>query len=313
MDEPLDTAELMREVAAEARALRESGRLGGLEQELDALFESLAPQDRGTGDFDSVLEELDRTSFIDAQAPVASDIRAGAAVKKTIRRLTAWQFDHLSRQISAFDHAVSLALRQVDQRLAALERLLPALDADNLPDLPPPVLRADWSDAVSSAVSGRSGRVLVAAGNAAALVTRLRGEGVDAYALDPTASAVAADVVPGEDVLDHLQGVAAGALAGVVVLGGADRLTVPGAILLGERMATALRSGGAAVVVGTNPRMWAASVTPIVADLSPGRPLHPDTWRAILAPLGLRVTTVDWRSAGTSDEDEYALVADRAD
>jgi hypothetical protein len=309
----IDTAALMAEVAAEARALRESGRLGGLEQELDALFESLAPHGGGSADFGSVLEELDRTSFIDAQAPVASDMRAGAAVKKTIRRLTGWQFDHLSRQISAFDHAVSQALRQVDERLAALEGRLPALDAEALVELPPPVLRAEWGDVITAALVDCSGRVVVAAVDAGDLVARVREAGADAYALDPTAAAPAADVVPGDDVIDHLLGVAEGHLAAVVVVGMADRLTVSGAVALAERAATVLRPGGRLVVVGTNPQRWAASVPPVVADLSAGRPLHPDTWRILLAPVGLRVASVEWRDPLGGNEDEYALVADRVD
>jgi hypothetical protein len=310
---PIDNAALMGEVAAEARALRESGRLGGLEQELDALFESLAPHEGGSADFGSVLEELDRTSFIDAQAPVASDLRAGAAVKKTIRRLTAWQFDHLSRQISAFDHAVSQALRQVDDRLAALEGRLPALDPEALVELPPPVMRADWGDNVVAAVEACTGRVLLAAVSGGELVARLRAAGVDAYALDPSVSTPAADAVPGDDVLEHLHGVADGDLAAVVVIGMADRLTVSGVVALGERVATVLRPGGRLVVVGTNPQRWAESVPPVVADLSAGRPLHPDTWQVLLAPVGLRIASVEWRDPLGTDHDEYALVADRAD
>ena len=311
--QPIDNAALMAEVAAEARSLRESGRLGGLEQELDALFESLAPHAGAAADFGSVLEELDRTSFIDAQAPVASDMRAGAAVKKTIRRLTGWQFDHLSRQISAFDHAVSQALRQVDDRLAALEGRLPAVDAEALVELPPPVMRADWSDAVAAAVDGCGGRVLVAAVDGSDLVTRLRDAGADAYGLDPHATAPAADAVPGEDVEEHLHGVPDGGLAAIVVIGMADRQTVAGAVAMAERAATVLRPGGRFVVVGTNPLRWAAAVPPVVADLSPGRPLHPDTWRVLLAPIGLRVASVEWRDPLGTDQDEYALVADRAD
>lgn len=304
---------LMSEVTAEARRLRESGRLGGLEQELDALFESLAPHDAGGADFGAVLEELDRTSFIDAQAPVASDMPVGAAVKKTIRRLTGWQLDHLSRQISAFDHAVSAALRHVDKRLAALEgRTSVGAPSELTVDLPPAVVEHDWSGAVLGAVAGVRGRVLVTATDPTGHVERLRGEGVDAYGLDPSLSPTEGEV-KGGDLLTHLQSVADGALGAAVVLGWADRLTVAGVRGLAERLAATLGPGGRLVVVAANPRTWVGRVAPLVADLSPGRPLHPDTWRVLLAPAGLRVTAVQWQPAGGQNEgDEFALTADGA-
>jgi tRNA(Arg) A34 adenosine deaminase TadA len=307
-DRTADTEALMQEVREEARRLRESGRLGGLEHELDALFESLAPQ-AGTGDFGSVLEELDRTSFIDPRAPVASDVPAGAAIKKTIRRLTGWQFEPLTRQINAFDHAVSSALRRVDERLALLEARLPAGEGEAF-DLPPPVSRTDWFEVVVDALSGVSGRVLVVAVDARRWVERLRERQVDAYGVDPSGHG-GADIRT-EELLAHLATVAGGALGAAVIVGWADRLDVGGAMELADRLAAAVREGGRVALTSVDPRTWAGTVEPIVADLSPGRPLHPDTWTVVLAARGLRVARVEWRG-DDSGTGEYALMADRAD
>jgi hypothetical protein len=40
------------------------------------------------------------------------------------------------------------------------------------------------------------------------------------------------------------------------------------------------------VVLSSAPTAWARSLDPVVADLAPGRPLHPETWAHLLTTHG---------------------------
>jgi hypothetical protein len=53
-----------------------------------------------------------------------------------------------------------------------------------------------------------------------------------------------------------------------------------------ERAAAALGDGGRIVVVGTSPAAWARSGDVVATDLSPGRPLHAETWAHLLERRG---------------------------
>ena len=141
-----------------------------------------------------------------------------------------------------------------------------------------------------------------------ALVQSLAAAGLDVYGIDPgsTASDRAAQAgldVRRDDALGHLGSVGEEALAGLVLSGCVDRLS------LGERRRLlglaerTLAPGASLVVVGTAPAAWERIVGPVAADLSPGRPLHPDTWRHLVGLAGFVDVSV------SDGDDGFALCA----
>ena len=64
-----------------------------------------------------------------------------------------------------------------------------------------------------------------------------------------------------------------------------------------DRAVTSLRRGGWLGVISHAPGSWARVAGPVVADLAPGRPLHPETWCHLFELRGATVT----ESHGTGD------------
>ena len=64
-----------------------------------------------------------------------------------------------------------------------------------------------------------------------------------------------------------------------------------------DRAVAALAPGGRVAVVSHAPGTWAAVVGPVVADLVPGRPLHPETWCHLYERRGATETS----SSGDGD------------
>ena len=71
-------------------------------------------------------------------------------------------------------------------------------------------------------------------------------------------------------------------LAAIVLSGCVDRLALGGQLELLDLAMTKLAPDGRLIVLGTDPGAWGRARSPVEADLSPGRPLHADTWVALL-------------------------------
>lgn len=93
------------------------------------------------------------------------------------------------------------------------------------------------------------------------------------------------------EVIDYLRALP-GASRGCVVLAGCvDRTDIAGKVDLIDEARRVVAPGGALVVLVTEQSAWDASLAPVVRDLLPGRPLHPETWQAVLEQRGLRGAT----------------------
>src|SRR5690349_21820443 len=92
----------------------------------------------------------------------------------------------------------------------------------------------------------------------------------------------------------HLQRVADGSLAGLVLSGCVDRLPLGALVELADLAAAKLAADGVLVVVSANPAAWERAVGTVAADLSAGRPVHPPTWQHLLGPRGFRDVGVRW-------------------
>ncbi|HVM66036.1 MAG TPA: methionine biosynthesis protein MetW [Acidimicrobiales bacterium] len=286
VDSDIDLARVQEEIAEEVRRRRAAGDFPpGLEQELDAMFARYAPA--GTSDdFDDVLAAAEAQSFIHADVPTASQRRPLGYVKRALRKVMAWYMRFLAQQVTAFAGTVTRAVALLGHRVESLERVTlvrrPALVAPAV----------DASAVVVPALAGTRGRVLHAECGDGALVRALVDAGVDAYGVEPMEAAAAEASDAGLDVrtdtaLAHLRKLGDAALAAVVLSGCTDTLAAGDRLAVIGEAARVLAPGGALVVVSAGPRAWARGVGAVVADLSPGRPWHPETWAHVLSEHGL--------------------------
>lgn len=289
----LDLDKVLREVDDEVRAKRASGELpAGLERDLDLLFDQFSPTPSTGDDLASALEAAERMAFVDVEVPTGSRLPGVAVVKRTLKKLVGWYLRYLAQQVSAFASTVVTALRLLGRRVEALEAASPDParlrgEAHRIGRVP--TLDGPLDHRAVRALEGRDGRLLVAESGGGSLLRRLVEAGGDAYGCDPEPAA--ADVDPGlevrtDEALDHLRSVAEGALAGLVLQGCVDRLPVGSQLELAELAAHVLGDGGSVVVLGTTPSAWVGGRDVVESDLAAGRPLHGDTWVALLERRG---------------------------
>jgi hypothetical protein len=293
----VDLVRVQSEIAEEVRRRRATGDYPpGLERELDAMFARYAPAS-ASDDFDDVLAFAETQSFIHADVPTASRRAPLAYVKRVLRTFMAWYVRFLAQQVTAFAGAITRAVSLLGRRVDALETATAVTPERSLvrgdagPDLAP------WLQLVVGAVADAPGRVLHAEAGSGRLVQALADTGVDAYGIEPIEetsleAARAGFDVRTDDVLSHLRNVPDGVLGGVVLSGCIDRLPLGEVLAVTDRAVAALAPGGGFVVLSAGPGAWARVLDPVVADLAPGRPLHPETWAYLLSVRGLAVDPV---------------------
>jgi len=299
---PLDLGRLQAEINAEVRRRRASGDFPlGLERELDTMFARYAPAGAGD-DFDEVMTQAETQSFIHADVPTASNIAPLVYVKRALRKLMAWYVRFLAQQVTAFAGAITRAVKLLGERVDTLETVTVLAGQRTVaevrerragPDLAP------WAELVVAELGGARGRVLHTECGAGSLVGALVACGANAYGVEPI-EALALDAsragldVRVDDALVHLRALPDRALDGVVLSGCTDCLPLGEVLELADRAVAVLAPGGQVVVLSTGPAAWAGTLDPIVADLAPGRPLHPETWSHLLAERGIDEMRVVW-------------------
>jgi hypothetical protein len=288
----IDFSRLNAEINEEVRRRRASGDFPpGLERELDSLFARYAPATTG-GDFDEVLERAERTSFIHADVPTASNRRGLSYLKRALRSLMAWYLRFIASEVTAFAGAITRSVRLLGRRVETLETMTVKAAERSLLDLGERRAAVDlgaWLEVVSAALQEVKGRVLHVECGEGTLLSRLVADGRDAYGVEPSerlamSAARAGLDVRGDDPLAHLHALPDGALAGLVLTGLVDALPLGGLLELADLAAGKLAPGGVLVIVSSG--AWATVADPVVADLSPGRPLHPQTWQHLLTARG---------------------------
>lgn len=293
----LDLQQVLREIDQEVEARRAAGDFPpGMERDLDLIFARFAPAVISTDDLDALIEQADRGAFIDVDVPTGSKMPAVAIIKKVQRKLLSWYFRYIAQQVSVFATATVGALKLLGRRVAALEAATPGADP-NVRDASrraaPPTDLAPSTDAIVEHLRGATGRVLVAECGDATVVRRLVEAGLDAYGCDhhlaraEASSTSGLDVRP-DDAIDHLRAVDHEALGALVLAGVVDRVPVGAQLVLADLAATVLADGGRLALVGTSPEAWGKTTSVIDADLSPGHPLHAETWVHLLGERGFR-------------------------
>jgi hypothetical protein len=257
-------------------------------------------------DLEGLISAADRTAFIDPVLPTESRLPAVSILKRVERKLLGWAFRHLTQQVTAFGGVVVQALRLLGRRVERLEEVSagadPALLAGVGGQAP-----AGLDDIVVAHLAGRPGRVLVAEAGDGSLLRRLAD--LDVYGVESRPALAESAVLAGLDVrddavLDHLRLVEEDALAGMVLVGIVDRAPVGAQVALLAHAARALATGSRLAVLASSPASW-GTTNPIEADLSPGRPLHPETWVHLLGEHGFVDVSV------TERDGAYVVAATR--
>ncbi|MGO8871183.1 MAG: class I SAM-dependent methyltransferase [Acidimicrobiales bacterium] len=296
--------QVMSEIDAEVRRRRASGDLPAtLERELDELFLEFSPVGlHGRARLRETLALVDGSAYVDLAVPVASEKAVGTYVKRLIKAGLGWYMGFVVHQIVRFAWAVSRMFHVVVDHVEDLETAVAALRTPELPAEVVPVTdpgSAWWADQAVSAVAGVTGRVLHGDCGNGTLLDALVASGVDAYGVDPSATAVEAAVERGldaraEPVLDHLEVVASEALSGTVVSGSVQWLHPNQRDRLVNLLASRLSPDGVVVLQSATPESWAAGTSPLISDLAPGRPLHAETWVRLLEMRGFTRTSVSY-------------------
>lgn len=302
----IDLAKVQAEINEEVKRRRASGDFPpGLERELDGLFARYVPA--GAGDnFDDVMVHAETQSFVHADVPTTATVPGLGHVKRLLRKMMAWYVRFLASQITSFAGAITRAVRLLGERvdtvetvtvLAAQRTLAEIRERRAGPDL------AAWIDLAVAELAGAPGRVLHTECGAGDVLLKLAEAGADVYGVEPVerlvmeASRAGLDV-RADDALAHLRALPAQSLGGVVLSGAVDALPLGEVLQLADGAAAAVGPGGVAMVLSSG-----TITDPVIADLAPGRPLHPETWVHLLRERGFDRVAVHGDAGG------YAIVA----
>jgi hypothetical protein len=288
----VDMARVREEVEAEVRARRAAGVYPpGFERDLDALFDRFAPVPV-TDNLENALERSEDAASIDPEIPVASNNPAFGAVKRVMAKLLGWYHQFVVQQVMGLGVAINNVLRTLVDKVTRLETLVgDERIRQELDRLEPDADDSLWQAVAVDAVRGVRGRVAFADAGDGELLAEVCAAGVDAYGIEPRAELVDAGRARGldvrtNDVVTHLQSVASGDLAGLMLRGCVERMTRPALLELLDRAAGALATGGRLVVMSRTPGTWSRVRSVVEADLTPGRPLHAETWAWLLEGHG---------------------------
>jgi hypothetical protein len=309
-------ARVMIEIEEEVRQRRAAGDLPPkLERELDELFLAHSPVAGRGGDLTEALRMVDAATFVDPVVPVDSERAAGAVVKKGMRTVLLWYVGWITHQVSQFASAVSRTLHIVEGRLKELEAKVEVQRVPGAAVLDVPSLhRTDawWVAPAVAAVRAATGRTVHAASGNGWLVRQIIDAGGDAYGVDPRTDLVEQGMLTvsdlrGENLIEHLRAVAPAGLGGLVLSGVVDGMGSGERTQLLDLVAAKLAPGGVLVVHSVSRSWWDGPDAPFEADLAPGRPLRPGTWRQLLEQSGYHATVTE----GPGEAD-YLVTAVRA-
>jgi hypothetical protein len=221
------------------------------------------------------------------EAPDGAELRYEAALRTTIEALI-----YLSARVDELE----AERHRRDQPLDGPARLVPALDV------------SPWAPAVMREIGAPSALVVHAECGAGGLLDALVGAGIVARGVEPRAelaweAARRGHQVAVGDPLGLLGALAPHSLGALVLSGVVDRAPLVGLLGLLETSVALLAPGAPVVVIGAGPD---AGGPPAVLDLSPGRPLHAESWGILLERAGLGEVA---RLGGGDGRPGFAVVA----
>lgn len=304
-----------REIDDEVRRRRAAGDFPpSFERRLDELFARFTPTGVADDHFTEALKLADRSAYFDIDVPIGPRRAPRGFVRWSLWQAEAWFVRYVVSQLNHFAASAMRVLHLLDERLSEVERDVAELTPPPLPEEelltpgadPMPFLAALKARLASAGAP--PGRVLHAECGDGALLAVLVSDGVDAYGIDPGTTASDRAVQAGldvrrDDVLGHLGSVGDEALTGLVLSACVDRLSTAERRRLVRLAEAKVVPGGMVAVIGTTPEAWQRRVGAVVADLSPGRPLHAETWAHLIAQMGFA------QVEQLSDGDGFAVMA----
>ena len=291
----IDFARLQAEIDDEVRRRRAAGDFPpGLERELDAAFARYAPAG-STADFGEVLAAAETQSFVHVDVPTGSRLPGVGYLKAVLRKLMSWYLRFVAAQVTAFAGSITRAVGLLGRRVDSLEKGAATAGARSLDELGGQAEGPDLGSWIPFVVERLGGpdrrRVLHAECGPGALLAALAATGADVYGVEPIEARAVAAGRRGLDVradaaLDHLRALPDASLGGLVLSGCVERLPLGIVLELADQAVRVLAPSAVLVVLSGTPSAWAAGSDPVVADLAPGRPLHPATWCHLLEVRG---------------------------
>jgi hypothetical protein len=290
--------QVRREIDEEVRRRRAAGDFPpSFERKLDELFARFTPTGTHDDHFTDALKLADRSAYFDTQVPFGSRRHPRGFTKWVLWQAEAWFVSYVVRQLNHFSSSVMRVVHLLDERVGELEREVEMLVSPPLPEeevVPPGADPAPFVELLRtrfSAPAAPEGRIVHAECGDGSLVEALDESDLDVYGIDPGTTASDLAVTKGldvrrDDVLGHLTSVADERLAGLVLSGCVDRMTLSERRRLMRLAEEKLAPGATVALLLSSPGSWESRVGPVVADLAPGRPWHPETWGYLLAKLG---------------------------
>ena len=274
----------LSEVDAEVAQRRASGDVPGwFETEVEDAYSRLLPSGGSTA-VRRALDAVDESAAIDMQVPVGSRRPGGAQVKRVVRASVGWYVRFFAAQTTKFTLAVARALHVVADDLEQLHSEVSPIAPSALEGV---VVRFDqrdrwWAGMASSALEGAAGRVLCD-DDGGSTTRALRDAGIDAYWIGSDAGRGEDAPAWGPDAKaralhEHLSTLMDDGIAGAVLEDTVQWLGPKHCDELLSLLSAHMRPGAVLVVASLTPQAWDRTCDPLVADLVPGRPLHPATW-----------------------------------
>ncbi len=287
-----------REIDEEVRRRRAAGDFPpSFERKLDELFSRFTPTGTHDDHFSDALKLADRSAYFDAQVPFGSRRKPQGFTKWVLWNAEAWFVNYVVRQLNHFSSSIMRVVHLLDERLGEVEREVDMLVVPALPEedaISPGADPAPFTDMLKKKLAyaaAPAGRVLHAECGDGSLIDALAEADIDVYGIDPGSAAADRAAEKGldvrrDDVLGHLSSVADDRLAGLVLSGCVDRMSLSERRRLLTLAEIKLAPGGTIALLVTSPGTWDEMVGPVVADLAPGRPWHAETWAFLLSQLG---------------------------
>jgi hypothetical protein len=291
--------EVRREIDEEVRRRRAAGDFPpSFERKLDELFARFTPTGTHDDGFTDALKLADRSAYFDTQVPFGSRREPRGFAKWMLWQAEAWFVNYVVRQLNHFSSSVMRVMHLLDERLGEVEHEVEMLVEPVLPEeeaLAPGADPAPFFMLLRtrfSAPGAPVGRILHAECGDGSLLEALSEADLDVYGIDPGTAGADSAVRKGLDVrrdeiLGHLGSVADERLAGIVLSGCVDRMSLSERRRLLRLVELKLAPGGTLALVLSAPGSWRSRVGPVVADLSAGKPWNPETWAYLVQNLGL--------------------------
>ena len=194
------------------------------------------------------------------------------------------------------------AVRFLSARIDRLEAALDPLGIEPGEIALPDQDASAWVD-LAAAWAGTRGDLPTVVGElgTTGLVAPVAGAGIVVDAVDPRgavvwagATSLAGRSVPGSaavtvtmaEVVDHLRDLPTDSRGCVILSGCIDRAGLQGKVELVDEARRVVAAGGTVVLLVTDQAAWDGAEDPVVRDLLPGRPLHPEAWQLVLTHRG---------------------------